>query len=1026
MPGGTVRHALFSVPAGRPFLPALADALVSGRLVSLPEGPLGLAAATVYLPTPGAARMFGVALAQRIGRPALLPRIVALGESHAAELDLAAGAFAESGTVLAPPIGVTERRLVLARLALAWAKKLDPALTGLSAETPFVVPASPADAVALAADLKGLMDALTVEGVDWDQVGGAVDAAHSHYYRLTLDFLRIAAEHWPGILGGRGVSDPATRGRALVLAEAERLVRERPDAPVIAAGSLGSVPATRALLAAVSGLPNGAVVLPGLDTALDAAGWAALADEDALGHPQALARRLLDRLGVDRAAVTILGGEASAREALFAEVLRPAATTERWAAIPAADRAALARRGTAGLAVVEAADEREEALCAALALREALAEPGRTAALVTPDRGLAARVVAELGRWGLTAEDAAGVPLTHTAAGQLARLAADVAASDAEPGRVLALLAHPWVTLGLDRAAVERGAAALEIGALRGPAPPAGFSGLARATGAEDTEDRRALRPRRRLTDADRALAADLVRRLHAAFADFLPPPDDASLDLAALTARHREAIEHLRAGPPETEAPADPSLAGLDALFDDLTLAAPEPIEGRFSDYPAFFAALAADRTVPRQPGLHPRLVVLGLVEARLVHADRMVLAGLDEGFWPPRAEGDAFLNRPMRARVGLDPPERRIGQAAHDFVQAASCADAVITRAGKRDGAPTVPSRFLQRLKAFSGEAAWGACLAAGDRYRALAGMLDRPPEDDPARRAIARPAPRPDPALFPQTLAVTEVETLILDPYALFARRILGLDPLDPVAMIPGPAERGTLVHGVLGALARAWPDAWPADAAARLLALGREAFAPIAEAHPDLHAEWWPRFERLSGELLGWEAARRPDLARVHAEVSGRWTLPGTGVTLTARADRVEVRRDGGLALIDFKTGRVPSNADVEAGFAPQLTLQAAMLGAGAFRDLPAGLPAFLHVAASGGRAGLKEHGPKLTDGERAALVADHVRRLAGLVARFRAGEAAYPSRPFPRRGRGGAYDHLARVGEWSLAEDEEGG
>ncbi|PIK69395.1 double-strand break repair protein AddB, partial [Methylobacterium frigidaeris] len=1003
---------VFTIAPGLRFLDTLADALLSGRLVGdLAGGPFGLAAVTLYLPTRRAARALAAILAKECGPAALLPRMVPLGEADEAELDLLAAPPGERrDEVLHPPIPALERRLILARLVQAWAGTVDRQLLPLGDEVPFRVPSSPADAVGLAADLEGLMDSLTVEGLPWDDIAGAVEAEHSRYFSLTLDFVRIAAEHWPKILADRGVSDPVQRGRALVLAEAARLTRECPADPVIVAGSTGSVPATARLIAAIAGLPRGAVVLPGLDRDLDHAGWSAIdpggdGEAAAHAHPQAVLHRLVGQsfLALDRTTVIPLGTPspaAAARAGLMSQSLRPAETTDAWADLDPAIRERLAREGAAGIRVVEAADEREEALAIAVALREALEQPDRTAALITPDRALAIRVAAELKRWNIVADDSAGEPLARSPAGRLARLAADVAALDAKPERVLALLAHPLVRLGLSRAEIERAASALEIGCLRGPAPAKGFAGIEEALRLARTEERpHDPRPRQRLTPEDWEAADELLLRLSVAFRDFFADEDDAPDDLIAIARTHRATCDLLMEGPEEDAEEPDASVAVLDALFDDMELAEPGLLAGRFSDYPAFFTALARERVVSRRnAGPHPRLRILGLLEARLLSVDRVVLGGLDEGVWPPKAETDAFLNRPMRGRVGLPPPERRLGQTAHDFVQALGCPDAVITRAHKREGAPTVPSRFLQRLRAFAGEAVWAGLVQGGQRFRALTAAIDAGTGPLPPR--LRRPAPRPDPALFPRSLSVTEIETLVRDPYGIFARHVLGLDALEPVAVQPSASDRGTIVHTVLGGFAERFPEALPAldDADQVLYALAANAFAPIADAYPELYAEWWPRFVRLAEAFLAWEAERRPGIRRVHAEAGGRWAVPIPGghvLTLRARADRIETRRDGGHTLIDFKTGQPPSAREVFAGFSPQLTLEAAMLQAGAFRGLdPAReTPDLLYIRAGGGKTPLDPAPLKPPRGDGRSLtelVEAHVAGLRQLVGAFMAG------------------------------------
>jgi ATP-dependent helicase/nuclease subunit B len=350
------------------------------------------------------------------------------------------------------------------------------------------------------------------------------------------------------------------------------------------------------------------------------------------------------------------------------------------------------------------------------------------------------------------------------------------------------------------------------------------------------------------------------------------------------------------------------------------------------------------------------------------------------------------------------------------------------VITRAQKRNSSPTVPSRLLQRLEAFVGQEVGTAMRRKGDRYRSLAQSLDRAALSEP----LGRPAPKPDPALVPRSLSVTEIETLVRDPYSIFAKHVLKLDPLDPLALMPSASNRGIIIHEVLGRFAEASPEAMPPHAAEILMQLGQDGFAEIAATYPELYAEWWPRFERLATEFLVWEEQRRGSIRRVHPEVDGVWSMElpdGSPFQLRARADRIEHRTDGTFAIIDYKTGMPPSAREVFAGFAPQLTLEAAMLLHGAFRGLPRAktAPDLIYVHTSGGRKPFNERPidpPR--DEERSVqdLVAEHQVRLKGMLARFLTGEAGFASRPYPKYAKAYArYDHLARVKEWSLGSQE---
>ncbi|TDR87341.1 double-strand break repair protein AddB [Enterovirga rhinocerotis] len=1095
---------VFTIPPGTPFLPTLADALLDGRLTGgWPEG-AELPDATLYLPTRRAGRALAALLAERSERRAvLLPRIVPLGD---ADEDLF-----EPGRDGPPPIPSGERRLILARLVQRWMEAFDRAAAG--AGQAFVPAGSAADAVALASDLAALMDSLATEGIAWDELAGAVEAEYSDYFAQTLAFVRIAHEAWPAILAERGASDPARRRHDALLAEAARLLADPPAGPVVAAGSTGSVPATAQLLAAIARLPHGAVVLPGLDTGLDEAAWTAIGGRDGArdleagplwGHPQCMMRRLLaGALDVPRPDVVALGPDlaphhpVAARRRLLSEVMRPAESTDAWAAIPDLERRAIAEAGCEGLALIEAGDEREEALAIAIALREVLEEPGRTAALVTPDRALARRVAIELQRWGVAVEDSAGTSLADTPAGHLARLAAEAVAARFAPLPVLALLAHPAVTLGLPRAAIERAASSLEIAVLRGPAPASGLSGIAAGLRLRRAKrNHRDPLPRRRLCESDWNEAEDLVMRLERAFADFGSVEAETRADLVEHAPRHLAAIlaliepathAHLPsplwggAGgggrdargeldasrtPPirpsaslgttfpagGKEAPGltagdmnavalqgrvshaaqspelDPSFGPLFALLDELALMPPSAaVEGRLTEYPAFFTAIARERVLaPASGSGHRRVTILGLLEARLLEVDRIVLATLDESIWPPSAESDPFLNRPMRLKLGLSPPERRIGQTAHDFVQALGTPDAILTRARKREGKPTVPSRFLERLRSFVGAGPWAALEEGGARYLALGRALDAPRSVAPA----SRPSPRPGPERFPRRLSVTEIETLVRDPYAIFARHILRLAPLDEVGMLPSLAERGTILHEVLAQFAAAHPGELPPGAEAELLQRGADAFRGLADAYPELHALWWPDFQRLVPHLLAWEGRRRARYGIRHLERSGELPIPLDADALIVRgtADRIEIGEDGTASIVDFKTGTVPTDKMMAAGFSPQLTLEAAMLRAGGFRDVPAvaGTPA-LHYVKLGGRQRLvdRELRPPKDAPSMGELVDKHVEGLTGLARRYGVEGAGYVSRPYPQYALAYSdYDHLARVAEWSLAEGGE--
>jgi ATP-dependent helicase/nuclease subunit B len=917
-----------------------------------------------------------------------------------------------------------ERRLLLTRLVLGWSQS--PEVRGASG-TPLVAQ-SPAAACGLADDLARLMDDMTMRNVPWERLDELVPEEFDAFWQLTLRFLQIARESWPKVLDEIGAIEPAVRRDALIKAETARLARKT-DGPVIVAGSTGSIPATAELIATVARLPHGAVILPGLDTDLDEDSWRLIAGDEQNGiaaapaHPQFALATLLSRIGVKREAVVALA-PARSRERLISEALRPADATQKWRQ-SASDPAFAAQVETAleNLAMIEADHPEEEALAIAVALREAVQE-GKTAALVTPDRGLARRVIAALGRWDVAAEDSAGTALSETAAGVFARLAAAVALDGTPPVNLLALLKHPLLRLDFDRRTYA--ALVLERAILRGPRPRAGTAGLGRALAAISEQIARFGRrepselhpsdPRIAISDGELADAAELVARLTTALAP-LEAMNDGPHPLAEFAARHGAVLAAL-----SKEGDAAAAFSGFDgnklanALAELTASSAAARLQIEKSDYVELLTALLSGRVAPpTQHGAQVR--IFGRLEARLTDSDRVVLGGLVEGRWPPESDTDAWLSRRMRLDLGLDLPERRIGLSAHDFAQLFSAREVMLSRAAKIEGAPSMPSRFVQRLAAVSGER-WKGVIVRGDRYLGWARELDRPQRVT----AAPQPAPKPPRVMRPQSVSVTEIEDWLRDPYTIYARHVLRLRPLDAVDNEPGAAERGSIIHAAIGAFTQRFADALPADPARTLIAIAEPHFAAFEE-FPETRAFWWPRFLRIAHWFAAWEVGRRASIASLAAERRGEIEIALGESTFKLRgiADRIELGRDGRYAILDYKTGAARTEKQVRAGLAPQLTLEGAILRQGRFKDIAPGgsIAELVYVVLKGGdpagepKAILFKHGTPDSQADQA------LEKLTMLARRFDDENTPYRSLVHPMwRTHYGDYDHLARVKEWS--------
>ena len=985
---------VFTVPSGAAFLDCLATEIARRHGAT----PLELSAVTVLLPNRRACRALADAFVRTgDGGATLLPAMRPIGDVDESDLALAGteGEAPADSLELAPAMSSLRRQLLLSQLILTY----DSRRRGDGGAT-----MDEAQAAHLAAELGHLLDRVETERLSFAGLSDLVPERFAAHWQGTLDFLKIVTEHWPRILVAEGRIDAAARRNRLIEAQAQRW-RAAPSAdPVIAAGSTGSVPATAELLDVVCRLPQGSLVLPGLDTTMDESNWESLDT----AHPQYGMKELLARIGVPRAEVAVWPGAAAApRAALLAAAMRPAEAT----AEPPSEGAPTPE-SLDGLGWHEAKDSHAEAGFIALLLRGALETPAQTAALITPDRWLARRVAAELGRWGLEIDDSAGVPLSSTPPGTLLGLSAAMIAEEVSPVTFLAALKHPLVAGGMDRAVFRRLVRRFERAALHGPRPGLGFAGLKRAL-------------ERRAKDGTTDGLGAWLDALAVAAAPMVEAAAARTADLGDLARAHLGFVEYLASDREDSGARrlwAGEAGEEAAAFMSELLAGSAGYPPLHPASYPALLRVLMRGRVVrPRYPR-HPRLHIWGPLEGRLQHADLVILGGLNEGTWPAEAAVDPWMSRPMRAGFGLPPPERRTGLAAHDFAQAAAAPTVVLTRAEKVDGTPTVPSRWLVRLRAEVGPAG----LAEARREARLFGhwqwLLDRPPPDSIA--ACQPPAARPPLAARPRKLAATDVEKWMRDPYSIYARRVLDLRALDEIGEEPTARERGNFTHRALERFVAEYPAALDGDALGRLLQFGREAFR-AALSNPHVQAFWWPRFERVARWFVEHEMAERATLARVHAEAEGTLEIaaPRGPFVVTAKADRIEELTAGGLKIIDYKTGVLPAPGEVRAGLSPQLPVEAAIAEAGGFADVAAAAVCDLaHWKLSGASPPGEKKSVPMKDGAATAAARAGLERL---IAAFDDPAVSYHSIPRRHyRPRFNDYEHLSRIREWTTAAEDE--
>ncbi|HEY6817128.1 MAG TPA: double-strand break repair protein AddB, partial [Croceibacterium sp.] len=678
---------VYSIAAHRGF----ADALVAGLVPRYADPELGLARLTLLLPSGRAVRTVteafirhsGAGPSTSSGQGLLMPRMAVVGDL---DLDETLGPLLDPlGTLeIAPAADPARRWLRLAELIRAnWRGGSPPKGSAL---------------LRLAFEFGRTMDRLLVEEIGPEELTGdrvveLVGDLSQHWIDSLWLFARVQTL-WFDELMARGEVDPADRRNRLFRHAAKRWRAEPPPTPIVAAGVTSAARGLADLLRCIARLPQGAVVLPDLDLALTRAAWDELGAagargaetpfgrEDAVTHPQYHLKLLLNRMWIARDEVQPwhragLGAGPPERSHAISSLFLPPEASKAWVDLPAE------KRRLAGVRLMECANPEEEAQAVALLVRQALELPEKRVAVVTPDRGLAARIVQHLRRWNIAADDSAGRPLSQTAAGRVLLLLADLGAEQAAPVPLMGLIEHPLVRIGEGRAAWLDQARALEL-ELRGPRKAPGLEPL------RDVAEAAGVAP---WWGEVEAILAPLMAEGESLLAEQI----DALV--AAGEALCGEALWAQADG------------RALSAFVDELRLNAREV--GTRLDPAELPAALreAMDRVAVRPPwGGHPRVAIYGLLESRMTRAELVICAGLNEGTWPTTPATDPLLAPAVLRALGVPGADFRIGLAAHDLAGALGAPEVVLSRARREAGGPAIASRFWLRVEALLGELAEG----------------------------------------------------------------------------------------------------------------------------------------------------------------------------------------------------------------------------------------------------------------------------------------------------------------------------
>jgi len=1027
---------IFSIPPHENFLEKLVEGVIDGPLLGdwKRSGPFWLSDVTIILPTRRARLALSSAFAIAMGGQTLLPDIRTLGVEDDEE-----NAFnlAEHDQKQFPAIAEFDRRFLLCTLVEQWLKnrELKNQKTTKQNEAPNI---DGAKIIGLADSLAKLIDDIIIEEIDPNSIRALpeleLDAQKyqdlARNFEQNLEFLEIALTAWPQILQERSQIDPSADKVARVANQSKNLAKIFDGRPVIAAGSTGSVAATAKLLKAIVSLKRGFLVLPGLDVNLSAVDQTKLLDlaNSPHGHPQYGMCQLLKRLQTTPDTVVELATEKSMRTSLVRDALVLASDTSKWNSLRAKYSAMEVQKATADITLIAAKTEQEQALAIAIAAQNSIAN-NQSVGIITPDRNFARRITAELKRFDIHVDDSAGTPLFHSEAGRFARQILGAAQNKFSAVDLMALLRNGNFLMGRERAEISKIADLIEFSLLRGQRPAPGIAGLHNTLKQNLSGE---------LPHTTHKLSPDEAEKI----SDFLNVIDNVFSDLCQLLEKPNFKAQPL----------AKTLIATLEELFRrpfantvflngyrEIKVWAQKLGNTKISgpgissnSVDALLRALMQNVSVRQQnPELNSiggaaSISIWGRLEARLQSRDLMIICTLNEGIWPQIADPGPWLSRSMRLNAGLEPPERMHGLAAHDFEMALGNPNIILSYSIRIGSSPALPSRLLERFLAFIGKNARQELYKKGNNLLLRARHLDRTGSAKP----VMRPTPSPPAKLRPKSISITEVETLIRSPYDLYAKYVLGLKSIDPLGQEIGNRERGTLVHEVFARFIEQGYAVNDKNASKILDEIASKVFA-VLDGQPDQRDIWLKRFHKSAHGFLEFERLRDKEIKTRFAEINLKWKNPVNGFELRGRADRIDLRHDGLLEILDFKTGSVPAKVEMREFMAPQMLIEAAIAKQVGFENhSPAPVKEAIYIKIALGPKAFELHPfetpPKMNIDEAAAQILRMVQARADVFLYSDSAVMSPRIMPISNQRFTPTYDHLARTAEWTQVEVEEMG
>ena len=952
---------IYNIPASCSLIDVLAKKLLAENKNDL----LQLSKIKIFLPNQRAVRELQNAFVRLHGMDAtLLPQITSLSNFDE-------GIFFNSDNYLniPKPISTQERLLLFIRLITARPDNFR--IDSLTF----------AQACYLAKELASLVDMTNNENLDFASLEHLVPEEYAAHWQNTLHFLKIITEFYPQILKEKNLIDLSEYNRLLINEQIAFWQKNPPQNQIIIAGSTATFPAMKEMTKAVLALPNGSVWLSGIDKYLDDSSWQKIDEQ----HPQYELKELLDFLNISRFdVIDIASPEQDDREKFISEVMRPATSTDKWQNLSSQK---ISSEALHNFHMINCRDSKEEALVIASIMRHNLETPEKTTALITTDRNLARRVSNELLRWNIKADDSAGIPVLQTPQGIFLRLIAALCQDNFSPFYFLSLYKHPLCSVGQNSADIRKQIREFEKDFLR------------------KRESKLINNPP--FIEQQKQIFTPLIKLLSQKKADF-----------KQLLIKHLEIAEILASTKDSSGAEIlwygnnGETLAKFFAELLDAADIIGEIPQGQYLD---FFEALLSGTMVREKYGAHPRLRILGAIEARLCSFDCVIISSLNEGTMPETSSSNAWLSRPMQKDFGLPLPEKSIGVLAHDFYEMVCGKEIYLTRAEKVQSTPTIKSRWWLRIETVADALGFDMQKITDSPYLKWAQKLDKSETISP----ISSPSPQPPLAARPRELWASDIEKLLYDPYSVFASKILKLRKLNDINLAPDAVDLGIIIHSLLENFYTSYPKNFPDNAADILHNMAQKIFEEN-NIPCETMAFWQPKIDKIINWIISAEQDYRFDITETFCEKSGtiNFSSAAGDFTIGAKADRIDVTKDGTLNIIDYKTGSHHTAKEIKAGYAPQLPIEGIIAEQGGFKDIPAKTVSnisYWHL------------GEEIVSIEKDIenILYDNFEKIKKLINHFDNPDSAYFSRPNPKYSLSHSdYTHLSRINEWEINSNDE--